>query len=113
MWLINVLILLFSGLICYQIIIRRSVLREGLDTSGNYQDYDMSANNIDPTTLSQQNAGNIQFLKSQVDGVNGEVEDLSGNLATLSDQVQQLIQAQADYASNSLPSTAPDITGAT
>jgi uncharacterized protein YydD (DUF2326 family) len=116
MWLINVLIFLFAGLICYQIIQRRSVLREGLDTSGNYQDYDMSTNNIDPTALSQQNAGNIQFLKSQVDDISGlkdEVTDLSGNLATLSDQVQQLIKTQSDYASNSLPSTAPEITGAT
>jgi len=103
MWLINVLIFLFAGLICYQIILRHSVLREGMDGSGNYQSYQDVSNN-DATALSQQNAGNIQFLKLQVD-------DVSGNLAILSDQVQQLIQAQQDYASKSLPSSPPDISG--
>jgi hypothetical protein len=102
MWLTNVLIFLFAGLICYQIILRHGVLREGMDSSGSYQSYDMSTNDVN--VLSQQNAGNVQYLKSQID-------DVSGNVATLSDQVQQLIQAQKDYTANSLPSTPPTISG--
>ena len=112
MWLINVLILLFAGLICYQMILRHGILREGMDTSGNYQSYDPSNAMI----LAEKNAGNIEVLKSQIDDISGlkdEVKDLSGNLATLSDQVQQLIKTQSDYASNKLPSTTPEITGAT
>ena len=46
MWLTNVLIFLFAGLICYQIIQRHGVLREGMDSSGSYQSYDMSTNDV-------------------------------------------------------------------
>ena len=77
---------------------------------GTYQDYDPSNVMI----LAEQNAGNIQVLKSQIDDISGlqqEVKDLSGNVSTLSEQVQQLIQTQQDYAANNLPSTPPDITG--
>ena len=105
MWLINILIFLFAGLICYQIIIRHGVLREGMDDSGTYQDYDTNTSNDDPATLSQQNAGNVQYLKTLI-------YDVSTNVATLSDQVQQLIQAQQSYTSNNLPSTPPTISGA-
>jgi hypothetical protein len=108
MLLINILIILFSGLLCYQIISNYFALREGMD--GTYEEYDPSNVMI----LAQKNAGNIEFLKSQMDDMSGlqlEVTDLSGNLATLSEQVQQLIQTQQDYASNNLPSTTPDITG--
>ena len=110
MFLINILILLFTGLICYQMILRHYSLREGMD--GAYQNYDPSNVMI----LAEQNAGNIQVLKSQIDDTTSlkkEVQDLSGNLATLSEQVQQLIQTQQDYAAQKLPSTPPEITGAT
>ena len=108
MWLINLLIIMFSCLLSYQIITNFFSLREGMD--GTYQDYDPSNVMI----LAEKNAGNIEFLKSQLDGISGlqqEVTDLSGNLATLNEQVQQLIQTQQDYAANNLPSTTPEITG--
>ena len=119
MLLVNVLIVLFICLISYQIMLRYGILREGMDDSSNssstsntYQEYDQN----NATILAEKNAGNIEFLKSQIEdavSLKQEVQDLGGNLATLSDQVQQLIQTQQDYAENSLPSTTPEITGAT
>ena len=52
---------------------------------------------------SKQNAANIEFLKQQFDGINGiqtEVNDLSGNVAALQTQVDGLVQGQQDYTSN-------------
>ena len=55
--------------------------------------------------LSQQNAGNIQVLKSQVDthttqlnSLSGTVTDLSKNYTDLYNQVQSLVQQQQQYA---------------
>lgn len=71
------------------------------DTTTTYQDY--SPNNA--LILSQQNAGNIQFLKTRVDNLdaanakfNQYVFDMSNNLTSLNDQVNTIIEQQAQYA---------------
>lgn len=126
--LIPILIILFIILIFYQIflahIVNRFIKRniiEGMDsststtspTSQTYQPYDLNNPN-NTLILAQQNAGNIQVLKQQIDkllNLNTEVQDISGNLATLNSQVSTLIEQQQQYAQANLPSSTPNISG--
>jgi len=121
--LVNILIVFFILLIFYQIFLSHIVYKinnniiEGLETSSpqQYQPYDMNNPN-NALILAQQNAGNIQVLKQQVDktlGLNKEVQDISGNLVTLASQVTQLMESQQQYAKANLPSSPPVITGST
>lgn len=122
--LINMLILFFIILIGYQIILANHVM-EGLEnnTSSNttgtnntsYNPYNMN-NPDNALILAQQNAGNIDYLKQRLDAVQGmfqQVQDLSGNVAALQDQVNGLVSAQQEYANQMTGGTAPEITGAT
>ena len=102
------LIVFFVILICYQLILANNII-EGLTT---YQAYDPSNNTI----LEQQNAGNISYLKQRLDEIQGlsqEVQDISGNVVSLQTQVNGLVSAQQNYATQMTGGTAPDITGAT
>ena len=91
---------------------------EGMTTTPpqqQYQPYDTNNPN-NALILAQQNAGNIQVLKQQLDkalGLEKEVRDMSGNLATLTEQVTALMQQQQSAATALLPSSPPKITGAT
>ena len=109
-FLINILLFLFALLVVYQVY----RVKEGLETAATststptYQPYDPN----NPTILAQQNAGNIQVLKGQMDelvGIKKEVEDISGNLYTLTDQVNQYMLQQATTAQQQLPPTPPAI----
>ena len=96
---LNLLIALFVLLIGTQIFLAYSGnIIEGLDNNG-YQEY----NSNDALILSKQNAANIEFLKQQFDGINGlqgEVNDISSNVAALQTQVNGLVQSQQDYTNN-------------
>jgi hypothetical protein len=108
--LVNILVLFFIILIGYQIILANNIV-EGLD---NYQPYDTN-NPANALILAQQNAGNIEYIKQRLDSVQGldkEVQDISGNVITLQDQVNQLVSAQQQYASQLTGGTPPNITGA-
>ena len=112
--LVNILILFFTILVIYQIFLAYSgySIIEGLENDKNYKPYDSN----DALILGKQNAGNIIVLEKQVSemsGLNQEVQDLSGNVANLQDQVDSLVSAQKDYASQMAPSTPPDISGTT
>jgi hypothetical protein len=122
--LVKFLIGFFVLLIIYQLFLANThnYLLEGMTTEvddqqsqTNYQPYDTNnPNNV--MILAQQNAGNIQVLKQQIDsilGLNKQVQDLSGNVANLSEQVYNMIQAQQQLAQSSLPSSTPEITGTT
>jgi hypothetical protein len=92
-------------------------MMEGLDTmaSQQYQPYDMNNPN-NALILAQQNAGNIQVLKQQVDKIlklDKEVQDISGNLITLTSQVTKLMESQEQLAKSNLPESPPVITGST
>ena len=128
--LVNILILFFIILIGYQIILANHII-EGLDnntastttssasntttnTSNTYTPYDTN-NPANALILSQQNAGNIDYLKQRIDGVQSifqEVQDLSANVSALQDQVNGIVSAQADYATQMSGGTPPTITGA-
>lgn len=112
--LVNILILFFTILVIYQIFLAYSgySIIEGLENDKKYKPYDSN----DALILGKQNAGNIIVLEKQVSemsGLNQEVQDLSGNVANLQDQVDSLVSAQKDYASQMAPSTPPDISGTT
>ena len=121
--LVNILILFFIILIGYQIILANHVM-EGLKNNINasssvnnssYNQYDTNNPN-NALILAQQNAGNIDYLKQRFDSIQGvfqQVQDLSGNVATLQDQVNGLVSAQQQYATQMTGGTAPEITGAT
>jgi TolA-binding protein len=88
----NILILLLSILLIYQIFFNNDKLIESFDNKYN-------PNNV--SILSQQNAGNIDALKKQIEQLlplNGKVQDLSGNVTNLSKQIESLIQTQEQYA---------------
>jgi len=88
---------------------------EGFESNSStaYKEYD--PNNPNNTLiLAQQNAGNIQYLKerlSDYDNIKQELLDLSGNYATLQKQVEDIAQAQADYATQLTGGSAPVISG--
>jgi hypothetical protein len=53
-------------------------------------------------------------LKGQMDemlGISKQVQDLSGNFITLQQQVDDLVQAQNDYANDLTGGAEPEITG--
>jgi hypothetical protein len=109
--LINILIVLFVLILSYQIFLAHFYQKEGLE---NYKEYDTSdPNNV--MILAQQNAGNIEVLRRSLDNLTGlkeEVEDISGNVVTLTTQVNDLLQAQQDYISQVTPPEPPEISGA-
>lgn len=110
--LVNILILFFTCLIIYQIILETKVI-EGLETQ--YKDYDLKDPN-NALILAQQNAGNISYLKERIDDIQGLgqiIQDLSGNVQTLQTQVNGLVQSQEQYANQLTGGTTPQITGAT
>lgn len=108
--LVNVLIVFFIILIGYQIILANHIV-EGLENGNTYKPY-----HPDALILSQQNAGNIEYLKHKVDdlqNINSIVSDLSGNVATLQQQVNGLVTTQQQLATQMTGGSPPDITGAT
>jgi len=136
--LINFLIIFFCFLIMYQIFLayfKLSIVEGMMDVVPTisptaaptnqmlpnltinqvYRQYDKEiANNT--FMLAQQNAGNIEYLKQRIDsvqGMNQQVQDLSGNVQTLQTQVTGLLQAQQDYANQMTGGSAPEITGTT
>ena len=110
--LINTLIIFFIILIGYQIILGNYIL-EGLENNQTYQQYDTN-NPSNALILAQQNAGNIEYIKQRMDAVQGmsqQFQDLSGNVASLQEQVNGLVSAQQQYASQISGGTPPNITG--
>ena len=111
--LINLLIIIFILLIIYQIFLAHfsNSIIEGLE---DYQEYD-TKNPDNVMILVQQNSGNIEVLRKQFDnisGLNQEVQDISGNVANLTKQVDDLVKAQEDYLAEKLPEEPPEVTGA-
>lgn len=96
--LLELLILFFITLIAYQLLScerEREGFQEGMDE---YKDYNTSDPN-NAMILAQQNAGNIAVLKKQMDEIMGfkdTIVDICGNIVSLNDQMNAIVQAQAD-----------------
>ena len=110
--LVKLLILFFICLLSYQLFLAWFSFTEGMEsesdpsTNVSYQEYDTKNN---PLILAQQNAGNIEYLKQQITQLlklDKQVQDISGNVGVLNDQVAGLAKAQAD-ASQQLVGTTP------
>ena len=125
--LVNILIIFFLFIILYQIFLAKLYMVEarlplvearlptveGLENQ--YEQYDTNNPN-NALILAQQNAGNIAYLKERLDDYQGafqELQDLSGNVVSLQNQVNGLVQAQQDYANQMTGGTPPVITGTT
>lgn len=111
---VNILIIFFILLITYQIILGNNII-EGLDNNNSYNSYDTN-NTGNALILAQKNAGNIDYLKSRFDDVQGMynvVQDLSGTVISLQEQVNGLVTAQKDYANQMTGGVAPNISGTT
>ena len=111
-FLIPFLIILFGTIISYQLFLAHVGVIEGMD---GYKEYDTNDPN-NAMILAQQNAGNIEVLKSnmeQLSGLKQVITDMSGNITNLQTQVDGLVEAQQDYISQSGVTEPPTITGAT
>lgn len=123
--LVSVLIIIFSLLLIYQIILAifgENIL-EGLENAvpspsatSTYKDYNTSdPNNPNgPLILAQQNAGNIEYLKQRITelmGLQKQVTGISTNVDALNEQVAGLVQQQATYATSIAGNKPVDITG--
>ena len=109
--LINTLIIFFSFLIIYQILLAYfgDNVVEGLTKYKPYGDNDA-------LILAQQNAGNIIVLKREIDDLTGlkqEFQDLSSNYSGLQSQVNSLVKAQNDYTNQMTGGSEAQITGTT
>jgi outer membrane murein-binding lipoprotein Lpp len=110
--LINILIIFFLFLLSYQLFLANHII-EGLDNQ--YKNYDNSNPN-NALILAQHNAGNIEYLKERINdvqGINQQVQDLSGNVQNLQSQVDDLVQAQKEYADQMTGGAPLEVTGAT
>lgn len=109
---IKFMILFFSLLLLLQIFLAFSNY-EGFENNNEFQPYDMNdPNNV--LILAKQNAGNINFLKQQVDALNKmkiTVDDLSTRVTNLEQNVVDLMQQQKDYANELTGGEEVDITG--
>ena len=84
---------------------------EGMENG--YSEYDTNNPN-NALILSQQNAGNIAYLKQRVDelaGIKTTVDELTQQVNQHSTQIQGLVQQQADYATQLAGDTPPTVTG--
>jgi len=105
--LINLLILFFFLLIFYQIFLY--IFGNVIEGMENQND----PNSSNAMILSQQNAGDIAYLKERLDelmDLKGTVVDVCGNVIQLNQQVQDLVQQQADAATELAGDTPLDIT---
>ena len=113
MFFVNTLIVFFIFLIFYQIFQAVFGSLEGFQS--NYQSYD-NDNPQNAMILAQKNAGNIEFLKQQLNSLMGlqkEVTDISSNVVTLNDQVLALTQQQQSAATDLVGSSPPEVSGVT
>lgn len=127
MFLIRIIILFFILLLGFQIYCIMQTTKEGLvnatpsttstvtaipvgttNSSLTYQPY----NNNDPNSaliLSQQNAGNIEYLKSRITDLQNsstKIDSMSQNMSSMQTQIDALVQQQTEYA-KSLSTPAP------
>ena len=101
--LVEFLIIFFICLIVYQFFLANWATVEGLENGA----ADQSA--CSSSVLAYKNSAAIEILQGQVNklmGLDKEVQDISGNVVTLNDQVTALVKAQAD-ASQQLAGNKP------
>lgn len=124
MMIYNILIFIFFLLVLYQIYLEvyKSYrnMKEGMKSLSSpvYKDYTTGDNASNALILSQQNAGNIDYLKqhmseqeNKIADLNKKVDSLTSDVKTMSSQLNDLAQQQAVYATQLVGSTPAKITG--
>jgi len=94
----KVLIVFFIFLILYQILLASGSVVEGLE---NASSGDSSSSSCSSSILAYKNSAAIQILQDQVNkllGLDKEVQDISGNVTALNQQVAALVNQQAQAA---------------
>jgi hypothetical protein len=115
MQIIIVLILFFILLLGLQIFLANFNNYEGFENNNNteFQPYNLNdPNNV--LILAKQNAGNIDFLKQQVDTLNKmkvTIDDLTNRVVNLEQNVVDLMQQQKDYANELTGGEELEVTG--
>ena len=113
MILIRIIILFFILLLGFQIYSMMQSTKEGFtgpapgpapgattNSSSTYQSYDSNDPN-NALILSQQNAGNIEYLKGRVINLEKsttKINEMSQNMGSMQTQIDSLVQQQAEYA---------------
>ena len=117
MYFIYFLIVLFGLLLMYQfyLVIKNRNCIEGMTSE--YVDYNLSSDNPNSAMiLSQQNAGNISYLKQRVDEVSSlkqTVDSLTQQVNEMSTQIDGLVQQQATFATQVAGDQPLEVTGTT
>jgi len=103
---INILMILFVLLFLYNLYLVNKKVIENMDSTdsssennnGEYKDY-----NKDPMILAQQNAGNIQVLRQQIDKameainkIEPKQDDMQKQVESNTNSIQTIIQGQQD-----------------
>ena len=120
---LKLLIFFFICLIVYQVFLAlfANNLVEGLEISASgptsgpneYKPYNPNDPN-NTLILAQQNAGNIEFIKGRIDGLDGvktRVDTMQKNINSMQTQIDALVQQQANYANDLAGSQPVTITG--
>ena len=118
MLLIYFLIVFFISLFIYQIILAcyPNSLIEGMETNSKDKDKTYKDYPADPLILGKQNAGNIEYLKSQVDTLSSNTTDINQmetTISSLQDQVNELSTQMSQLSQTMISSDPPDISGVT
>ncbi len=125
--LINILIIAFIVIIISQIVsylFIKDNLLEGMETADTtntttstsnteYQPYNINDPN-NALILSQQNAGNINYLKERIDELSEskkDIDDLKQSVSLMQTQIDGIVQQQADFGTELAGSEPPTITG--
>jgi methyl-accepting chemotaxis protein len=93
----KVLIVFFIFLILYQILLATGSVVEGLENASSGD----SSSPCSSSILAYKNSAAIQILQDQVNkllGLDKEVQDISGNVTALNQQVAALVNQQAQAA---------------
>ena len=122
MLLIYFLIVFFVSLFIYQIILAfyPNSLIEGMETNSKDKDNTTGTTyknyQTDPLILGKLNAGNIEYLKSQVDTLSSNTTDINQmetTINSLQDQVNDLSTQFSQLSQSMISSDPPDISGVT
>jgi|LauGreDrversion4_2_1035121.scaffolds.fasta_scaffold16369_6 hypothetical protein len=120
MLLIYFLIVFFVSLFIYQIILAfypNSII-EGMETKDKDKDKGKKYEEYptDPLILGKQNAGNIEYLKGQLDNLSSTTTDINQmetTISSLQDQVNELSNQMSQLSQSMISNEPPDISGAT
>ena len=90
-------------IMCYSLL--NVNVKEGLENNdatanASYKPYNLNDPN-NALILGQQNAGNIEYLKSRVEDLSGikeQVNNIQQNMNSMQSQIDSLVQQQSDYA---------------